>query len=213
MSKRTVKTGTTVKPPANPPKPDQAMEREIARFWLRPSLNGALTLHHVIGKRSPSESKVTLGGLIDELSAQCAEVSGGSMARPEAMLTTQAHTLDGLFHYLTGLAHNNFKNFEVAERLFRLAFKAQSQSRATIETLGALKNPPMVFAKQANVTTGPQQVNNGIALARETENQPNKLLEQSDGERLDSGAAGATGAPDSALETVGAVNRTEDNRG
>jgi len=27
--------------------------------------------------------------------------------------------------------------------------------------LGALKAPPSIYAKQANVTTGPQQVNNG----------------------------------------------------
>jgi hypothetical protein len=41
----------------------------------------------------------------------------------------------------------------------RLAFKAQSQSRATIETLAAIKNPPVVFTRQANIANGPQQVN------------------------------------------------------
>jgi hypothetical protein len=44
----------------------------------------------------------------------------------------------------------------------RLAFKAQSQSRAAIETLAEIKNPRQVtFFKQANIAGGNQQVNNG----------------------------------------------------
>jgi hypothetical protein len=198
----------------DPLKRNEAEEREVARLMLRPSVNSAQTLRHVIGRPHP-DLRPTLDGLIDELSDQCAMVSKGSLARPEAMLTTQAHTLDALFHDLTKLAYANLADhhFEAFERLFRLAFKAQSQSRATIETLGALKNPPMVFAKQANVTTGPQQVNNGISRARENDLVQNELLEQSHGERLDIGTEGTTGPFDTALETVGAVHRTEDRAG
>jgi hypothetical protein len=42
----------------------------------------------------------------------------------------------------------------------RLALKAQGQCRATLETLAVLKNPPTVFAKQANIAAGAQQVTN-----------------------------------------------------
>ena len=42
----------------------------------------------------------------------------------------------------------------------RLALKAQGQCRATLETLATIKNPPVVFARQANIAQGPQQVNN-----------------------------------------------------
>ena len=41
----------------------------------------------------------------------------------------------------------------------RLALKTQSQCRATVETLAALKNPPLVFAKQANIQFEPLYVN------------------------------------------------------
>jgi hypothetical protein len=41
----------------------------------------------------------------------------------------------------------------------RLALKAQTQCRATVETLATMKNP-VVFAKQANIAHGPQQINN-----------------------------------------------------
>jgi hypothetical protein len=44
----------------------------------------------------------------------------------------------------------------------RLALKAQSQCRATIETLAEIKNPqPVAFVQQADVAHGPQQINNG----------------------------------------------------
>jgi hypothetical protein len=44
------------------------------------------------------------------------------------------------------------------DRFTRLALKAQGQCRATIETLALMKNPPTVFARQANIAHGPQQV-------------------------------------------------------
>lgn len=44
------------------------------------------------------------------------------------------------------------------DRFTRLALKAQGQCRATVETLAAIKNPPVVFARQANIAHGPQQV-------------------------------------------------------
>jgi hypothetical protein len=66
-------------------------------------------------------------------------------------------------------------NFEI---FMRVALKAQSQCRATLETLAAIKNPPLVYAKQANVTTGPQQINNGTMRTGEKQIQPNKLLKE-----------------------------------
>jgi len=105
------------------------------------------------------------------------------------------------------LARKNLvDHFDGTERLMRLGLKAQSQSRATLETLATIKNPTTVFARQANVAHGPQQVNNLVAVASPTlapharagelETAPNKLLE-AHGERLDVGAASATGRSDS----------------
>ena len=39
----------------------------------------------------------------------------------------------------------------------RMAMKAQNQCRMTLETLATIKNPPVVFAKQANINNGGQQ--------------------------------------------------------
>ena len=49
--------------------------------------------------------------------------------------------------------------------------------------------------------------------ARETEKQPNKLLETPNEKPLDTGAQGATGYSNPALETVGAIDRSKDRRG
>ena len=100
------------------------------------------------------------------------------------------------------------QHLEAANRYMRLALKAQSQCRAAVETLAAMKNPPTLFARQANIAHGPQQVNNGIPLARagNCESEPNRLLE-AHGERLDLRTASATGASDQTLATVGTVYR------
>jgi hypothetical protein len=188
---------------ADPKEPKDIL---LARTILRPSVSGGLALYKIEGRELGDNSDLTVDSLTRELVHQCAEVVKGDMTRPEAILTAQAHTLDALFSDLIRLAYQNLNNFCACEQLFRLAFKAQGQARATVETLGALKNPPTVFVKQANVTTGPQQVNNGVARARESENQPNKLLERSNGERLDLGAPRSASGVNIPLEPVGAVN-------
>ena len=89
------------------------------------------------------------------------------------------------------------------------------QARGRSDPENAMKNPPMVFAKQANIANGHQQVNNGpgttspLAPAQERHPAPSKLLEEHDVERLDTGAQGAAGGTDSKLAAVGAVDRPE----
>jgi hypothetical protein len=100
------------------------------------------------------------------------------------------------------------------EANLRLALKAQSQCVRTLEVLGAIKNPPVVFAKQANIAHGPQQVNNGTQPAatrtEKPETRQTQLLEQQHGERLDFGAAATAGGIDTAMATVGEVHRPQD---
>jgi hypothetical protein len=134
------------------------------------------------------------------------------------MLMSQATTLDSVFHTLIGWALNNSGeggNPSYFETCMRLALKAQSQCRAANETLAAIKNPPVVYARQANFAAGHQQVNNGgePSRVREIESPQTKLLEAQHGERLDTGTASAAGNVDQTVEAVGTVHRTEDSRG
>ena len=130
------------------------------------------------------------------------ETGAGDMGRFERALTHQFLTLDALFNNLAQRSgrQDSFKGIEV---LMRLALKAQSQARATAETLALMKNP-MPYIKQANIANGPQQVNNGTSSsAGKTQSPPNELLEHQHGNTLDIGAQAAAGRANQKLETVG----------
>jgi hypothetical protein len=134
----------------------------------------------------------------------------GYLGDAETILMAEAVSLNAMFANLARLAHAT-QLVDQFDRYLRLAFKAQNQCRATLETLAMMKNPP-VFAKQANITAGPQQVNNGVinpgvARAGISESAPNKLLE-AHGDRLDDLAAGSAGKGDSTMEAVGAIDGT-----
>lgn len=88
----------------------------------------------------------------------------------------------------------------------RMALRAQNQARATAETLAAVKNPTVVFARQANIAHGPQQVNNTTPRA-ENETAQNEVIEGVAHEPMDARTPRAPSRSDKALETVGAVNR------
>ena len=174
---------------------------------FRPAVNAAATANdYRIIKYSDTDPD--LNDLANELQAQCDAVARGDLGQGESMLIAQAHSLDAIFTNLARRAYLNMGEYpEAAERCLRLGLKAQSQCRATIETLSAVKNPPVVIAKQANVTSGPQQINNGVA--REIQSKPNELLEESN-ERLDLGTASQTSTGNSDMATVGAIDRAKD---
>lgn len=187
--------------------PGEAAEA-VARALLQPSVQAALTVSHF---QAIATDELTLDALVAELTEQCGQVAGGKMARGEAMLTAQAHTLDAIFGTCARRGKANMNEYpQAADTYMRLAFKAQSQCRATWETIATIKNPPAVaFVKQANYAAGNQQVNNGTlesAHARENENPPTKLLEATDGKRLDTGATGEAIRGNQTVEAVGKIN-------
>jgi hypothetical protein len=106
------------------------------------------------------ELSLTDSALVLKETAQA--MNGGDLSAAIAMLAAQAMALNAMFGELARVGQANmFKAPEYADRYLRLAFKAQGQSRATLETLAAIKNPPVMFARQANINNGgQQQVNN-----------------------------------------------------
>lgn len=214
------KTTTATKRPNNPlSTPEQgkkSREALLAEFAYDPaarSLPGAQGfIKGLLGERGLSER---LGALM----AQVNHVQSGNLQGVEKTLVAQANTLDAIFNELARRAALNMGEYlNSTETYLRLALKAQSQCRTTLETLVAIKNPqPVAFVRQANIAHGPQQVNNGLAAntahAEKSENQPNKVLGHQHGERLDFGTAVAASSADSTLEAVGAFNRTEDESG
>ena len=111
----------------------------------------------------------------DELRAATAKLRNNDFSHVEDMLMQQAEALQMIF---TRLAERALTATQIpsGDLFFRYGLRAQSQCRATLETLAAIKNPPaMVFARQANVAAGPQQVNNGASPAsRARQNGPER---------------------------------------
>ncbi len=153
--------------------------------------------------------------LVKDLYTKVDEIKGGDLGSVEAMLYGQAKVLETMFISLARRAANNdgLRQFQCN---LTLALKAQAQCRATLEALAEIKNPRTVaFVKQANMTTGPQQVNNGGTTgfsetyaqahtsAKNIQSEPNKLLEVEDGKRLDTRAKGTAGRANQTVEALG----------
>lgn len=191
-----------------------------ARLYAEAALDGvcvnAMTAQHFASHQLP-ELDLTEAVLV--LKERTKAVNGGNLEQAETILLSQAYALESIFAEMARRASNNLgKNLDIAERYMRMSLKAQNQCRATLETLAELKRPTPVFAKQANIAHGPQQVNNGriddsgvssCTRTREVKSGENELLvEASNGrKKMDSRAARATAPSHSTLEAVGTVNR------
>jgi hypothetical protein len=175
---------------------DEDQDEAVAKKLTRPEVQVSLTIQ----KLHPIND---VNALTKILRQQTADVIGGNMTRPEAMLLSQAHTLDALFNNLVmkGLDQTHMPHYEA---FMRLAFKAQSQCRSTLQSLSDIKNPSVVYAKQANITNGNQQINNGVLAPRRQENKnySNELLEHTHRKRLDTRAKSKAVGAYSELEAV-----------
>ncbi|HGM7307618.1 TPA: hypothetical protein ACKP7U_000216 [Stenotrophomonas maltophilia] len=166
-----------------------------------------------------------LNELVKSTRAAVGRAAKGETDQADGLLTSQAIALNAVFLEMSRRAALNMgEHMGAMETYMRLALKAQSQCRTTLETLAEIKNPRSVaFVKQANIAGGHQQVNNyppgspvsvpDNAGRAETERRPNELLEEiSDAQWLDPRTAPATGAGNPELATVGAGDRPAQRR-
>ena len=222
------KTTSKKLPPATQAKSDPDQYRIKAEEWgftrgdTQSQVLAALTTRSALTATTykayaGAGDELEVGDLMSELRKAGEEVAGGDMSRIEKMLAHQALTLDAIFNNmaLRSSKQDTFKGIEV---LMRLALKAQAQARSTAEALALLKNP-QPYIRQANMTTGPQQVNNAYVGAPSNsvmqsgagniQSEQNKLMEATDGNCLDTRAQGAASRVDSHMATVGEVHRAK----
>lgn len=197
-----------------------------ADLMTRPSFMAAHTAMSFIPDSMKAYGPARIVPMYGEFHKRVKDVCEGDMTTPEALLAAQAMSLNSIYNECAQLAGLNIANrLPQAEVLLRMALKAQAQCTQTLRVLGELKAPRSVaFIKQQNNAAGPQQVNNapvtqGAAPARaheseETQPATNELLtDERDSQhaaKLDTGATGRAGRENQALETVGAVDRTND---
>lgn len=162
--------------------------------------------------------EVDFGEALSVVIDKAKRVQVNNTSELEATLSAQVGSLDAIFAELARRAHINMgDHLNATETYMRLALKAQAQCARTIEVLANLKNPPVVYAKQANITSGPQQVNNGVqgnphAHAGKVENQQNELLSGNLNETMDIRGAATPGTVNQTVEAVGAKLRRKDRR-
>ena len=211
-------TGKQAAPPRDPQtlpiegKQDDTMPVAKARAATKASTNAVMVVNAFQGNIMGKD--VDLGELVTNMQTKFKEVNDGDLSGLEAMLVGQATALQTMFTSLATRAASQeyLKQYGV---YMTLALKAQAQSRATISALVDLKYPKQAatFVKQANMTTGPQQVNNAYAgtpshsgIQSRTENiesEQNKLLEADNGNYLDTRAQGAASRVNQTVEAMG----------
>jgi hypothetical protein len=191
--------------------PDEDPDAAEVKARLHPVVTATATMRAF----DSSLAKTSLMSMVGELTRHVNDSKAGNMNRPEAMLLTQAHTLDVIFNALAQRAGANIGTHkDAAETYLRMALKAQSQCRTTLEALAEIKAPrSATFIKQANIA-GQQQVNNGSAIAAHEKNitPSNELLTESPYETLDTRGASAPIGIDSNLGPVEVQHRAANTR-
>ncbi len=209
------------------------MEKQFGREENSPASSTAKAsgARHLVGSALPSalitsrysgSAEVDALAVLGELKVMAQDVADGNLSAVEQMLLHQAVALQTMFMDLAMRAKGQ-QDLPAIQALTQLALKAQSGSRATLQTLAELKNPRPVFVRQTNVAQT-QQVNNGgqdaVAVlpsrARKPSNAPNELKaltqECHGSPTLDPRATTAAGRAGSAQQALGTFDRPPQRR-
>jgi hypothetical protein len=179
--------------------PDEDAAAMGARVCLSPVMLNLITAmtftaNSDLAKNGPEGAeRLDVSACADVMIAKVNDLAKGGIAQLEQHLLCEVVALEAIFGEMARRAALNMgTHIGPMEVYMRLALKAQSQCRTTIDTLAEIKNPRPVYLnpknvnnvagnQQLNSTEGPQQVNNGAASPRVEEKQipENKLLEAS----------------------------------
>lgn len=167
--------------------PEASPADTTAKLALSPPMLNLITALNFSGHSALTVGKdgkreqLDVGACADVMIAKVNALAKGDTSQIEHYLISQAVALDAIFNEMARRASLNMGTYiEPTETYLRLGLKAQSQCRATLETLAEIKNPRPVYINpgQVNHANGPQQVNNGAASrASENNNSTNKILE------------------------------------
>lgn len=191
---------------------DQPPEALVAHLVTDGLFNNAIVVTEF--SKSYMGDDVSLTRCMEALQEKTEAIYGNDMKNMETLLMSQALALDTMFAALARRAKLTLDHhIDMGDKVLRLALKAQSQCRTTLETLANIKNPqPYIQHNRAQY----QQVNNGATLppealpARENQKQTNELLDALNApERLDFSATQATIQSHQDMEAVATQHRPQ----
>ena len=139
---------------------DETGAQAVARKLLEPHLRHALSASAYAGKVLGSDiEQPGLMDFADHVQKATGRAEAGDLAIASRLLASQAITLDAMFTELARRAALNMGEYiNAAESYGRLAFKAQSNCRATLETLAKLHQPREQTVRHVHVNEGGQAI-------------------------------------------------------
>lgn len=149
--------------PAANPLEDEKRLKLIKREGVADGHLKAETIFHPIPRHAATgdmfagqlfgkSNETTINDGVAVLTEACKKVRSGDLTDMRDMLTVQVHTLDGLFTELARRAAMNIgQRLDATDQYLRLALKAQSQSRATVETLDRVSRGGVQTVKHIHV--------------------------------------------------------------
>lgn len=112
--------------------------RQMAEIAMRPMIRNGFIAGSLGGQHFGGEQP-DITDTAKIMADACKKVRAGDLGDQRDILTSQAMALDSVFTLMVTRSENNMKDyFGAAERLMRLAMKAQAQCRTTIEALDRL---------------------------------------------------------------------------
>lgn len=184
-------------------------QRELTELKLSATLQNTVTVRSF---SKPIVGQIELTEAMAVMNAKAVKINEGDLSELESTLNAQVISLNAIYSNMArrSAISDNLRHMETN---MRLALKAQAQCVRTIEVLAAIKNPPIVYVKQANIAQGHQQVNNDCnhhAHAGKTINSSNELLSEDNHTTLDTRGTIKTSKIDQDLATLETFNRRED---
>lgn len=138
---------------------DETGGQAMARKLLDPAFKNAAASAGFLDKMLGGIDKPGVTDYADDLIAKADKAASGDLDMASRMLATQAVTLDAMFAELARRCAMNMGDYiNAAERYGRLALKAQSNCRATLDTLAKLHQPREQTVRHVHVNDGGQAV-------------------------------------------------------
>jgi len=138
---------------------DETGAQAMARKLLDPAFKNAAASAGFLDKMLGGIEKPGVTDYADNLIAKADKAASGDLAMASRMLATQTVTLDAMFAELARRCAMNMGDYiNAAERYGRLALKAQSNCRATLEALAKLHQPREQTVRHVHVNEGGRAV-------------------------------------------------------
>ncbi|MEQ1498852.1 MAG: hypothetical protein ABL914_09325 [Novosphingobium sp.] len=140
--------------------PDETGAQALARKLLQPSFKNAVAASAFTDKALGSGiEKPGLADYATHVQSMTGKAAGGDLDMASRILSAQAIALDSMFAELARRTALNMGEYiNAAERYGRLALKAQSNCRATLDTLAKLHQPREQTVRHVHVNEGGQAV-------------------------------------------------------